>query len=222
MLYALARLTVLALFRTIWRPVIEGRAHIPLTGPLIVASNHLSFIDSIVIPLAVPRPVVFLAKAEYFGGGGLASLPRRAFFRAFEAVPVERDQQGDAELSLRLAAEVLTRGDAFGIYPEGTRSRDGRLYRGRTGVGWLAMTTGAVVLPVGLVGTDQVQPIGARMPRVRRVHVAFGEPVDPASFADARSPGQARRQLTDEVMDRIAALCGQPRADGYNERAGEG
>jgi 1-acyl-sn-glycerol-3-phosphate acyltransferase len=219
--YVLARLTVMALFRTLWRPVIEGREHIPPTGPLIVASNHLSFIDSIMIPLVVPRRVVFLAKAEYFQGSGISSLPRRAFFKAFEAVPIERDQQGDPQASLRLAAEVLARGDAFGIYPEGTRSRDGRLYRGRTGVGWLALSTGALVLPVGLVGTDQVQPIGARVPRVHRVRLSFGEPVDPKTYDDGRSPGLARRQLTDEVMDRIAALSGQPRAGTYNERPAE-
>ncbi|MGZ4615386.1 MAG: lysophospholipid acyltransferase family protein [Actinomycetes bacterium] len=218
MLYRLTRLVAMALFRTLWRPVIEGREHIPPTGPVIVASNHLSFIDSIVIPLAVPRRVVFLAKAEYWEGRSLASLPRRAFFRAFEAVPVERDQQRDAQASLDLAAQVLARGDAFGIYPEGTRSRDGRLYRGRTGVGWLALSTGALVLPVALIGTDRVQPIGAKVPRIHRVRVRFGEPVDPKDYADVRSPGQARRQITDTVMDRIAALSGQPRADQYNER----
>ncbi|MGZ4610609.1 MAG: lysophospholipid acyltransferase family protein [Actinomycetes bacterium] len=218
MLYRLTRLVAMALFRTLWRPVIEGREHIPPTGPVIVASNHLSFIDSIVIPLAVPRRVVFLAKAEYWEGRSLASLPRRAFFRAFEAVPVERDQQRDAQASLDLAAQVLARGDAFGIYPEGTRSRDGRLYRGRTGVGWLALSTGALVLPVALIGTDRVQPIGAKVPRIHRVRVRFGEPVDPKDYAEVRSPGQARRQITDTVMDRIAALSGQPRADQYNER----
>ena len=218
MLYRLTRLVAMALFRTLWRPVIEGREHIPPTGPVIVASNHLSFIDSIVIPLAVPRRVVFLAKAEYWEGRSLASLPRRAFFRAFEAVPVERDQQRDAQASLDLAAQVLARGDAFGIYPEGTRSRDGRLYRGRTGVGWLALSTGAPVLPVALIGTDRVQPIGAKVPRIHRVRVRFGEPVDPKDYAEVRSPGQARRQITDTVMDRIAALSGQPRVDQYNER----
>ncbi|MDQ1665083.1 MAG: 1-acyl-sn-glycerol-3-phosphate acyltransferase [Actinomycetota bacterium] len=221
MLYWLTRLIAMVLFRTLWRPVIEGREHIPPTGPLIVASNHVSFIDSIVIPLAVPRRVVFLAKAEYWEGRSLASLPRRAFFRAFEAVPVDRDQQRDAQAPLTLAAGVLARGDAFGIYPEGTRSRDGRLYRGRTGVGWLALTTGAVVLPVGLVGTDRVQPVGARVPRIRRVRIRFGEPVDPKAYAEERSPGQARRQLTDEVMGRIAGLTGQPRAEGYNQWAAE-
>jgi 1-acyl-sn-glycerol-3-phosphate acyltransferase len=216
MFYALSRFVVMALFRTLWRPVIEGRENIPPTGPLIVASNHLSFIDSIVIPLCVPRRVVFLAKAEYWEGRSLASLPRRIFFKAFEAVPVARGQE-DATESRNLAALVLARGDAFGIYPEGTRSRDGRLYRGRTGVGWLALTTGAMVSPVGLVGTDRVQPIGAKVPRIHRVRVSFGEPVDPKLYADL-PPGRARRELTDEVMNRIAALSPQQRASTYNER----
>jgi 1-acyl-sn-glycerol-3-phosphate acyltransferase len=220
MFYALSRLVTMLLFRALWRPVIEGREHIPATGPLIVASNHLSFIDSIVIPLAVPRRVAFLAKAEYFEGRSLASLPRRAFFRTYGAVPVKRDQQRNAQASLDLAAALLSRGEAFGIYPEGTRSRDGRLYRGRTGVGWLAVKTAAPVVPVGLVGTDRVQPIGARIPRVHRVTVRFGPPVDPADYADL-PPGRARRELTDEVMNRVAALSGQQRAPGYNERPAE-
>jgi len=220
MFYALSRFVVMALFRTLWRPVIEGRENIPPTGPLIVASNHLSFIDSIVIPLCVPRKVVFLAKVEYWEGRSLSSLPRRIFFKAFEAVPVARGQENATE-SLKLAAQVLARGDAFGIYPEGTRSRDGRLYRGRTGVGWLALSTGAMVQPVGLVGTDRVQPIGAKVPRIHRVRVRFGEPVDPKLYA-GMPPGQARRQITDEVMDRIAAMSPQKRASTYNERPPDG
>ena len=220
MFYALSRLVVMVLFRIFWRPVIEGRENIPPTGPLIVASNHLSFIDSIVIPLCVPRKVVFLAKVEYWEGRSLSSLPRRIFFKAFEAVPVARGQENATE-SLKLAAQVLARGDAFGIYPEGTRSRDGRLYRGRTGVGWLALSTGAMVQPVGLVGTDRVQPIGAKVPRIHRVRVRFGEPVDPKLYA-GMPPGQARRQITDEVMDRIAAMSPQKRASTYNERPPDG
>ena len=220
MFYALSRFVVMALFRTLWRPVIEGRENIPPTGPLIVASNHLSFIDSIVIPLCVPRRVVFLAKAEYWEGRSLASLPRRIFFKAFEAVPVARGQENATE-SLNLAAQVLARGDAFGIYPEGTRSRDGRLYRGRTGVGWLALSTGAVVQPVGMIGTDRVQPIGAKVPRIHRVRVRFGEPLDPKLYAGL-PPGQARRQIADEVMDRIATLSLQQRASTYNERPPDG
>jgi 1-acyl-sn-glycerol-3-phosphate acyltransferase len=218
MLYRVSHLVVLALFRVLWRPTVQGRDHIPSSGPLIVASNHLSFIDSIVIPLVVPRKVVFLAKAEYWEGRSPASWPRRLFFALFEAVPVQREQQQDAQASLDLARQVLERGHAFGIYPEGTRSRDGRLYRGRTGVGWLAMAAQARVVPVGLVGTDAVQPIGVTVPRVRRgVTIRFGEPVDPADFAHL-PPGRARRVITDTVMERIAALSGQERAAGYNER----
>lgn len=221
MLYAVTRFVVLVLFRTLWRPVVTGREHIPATGPLILASNHLSFIDSIVIPLAVRgRRVVFLAKAEYWEGRSLASLPRRLFFRTFDAVPVRREEQRNAQASLDLAQQVLERGDAFGIYPEGTRSRDGRLYRGRTGVGWLSLAAKAPVVPVGLVGTDRVQPIGATVPRVHRVRIAFGPPVDPADFTYL-PPGRARRELTDAVMDRVAALSGQPRVDDYNQRPAE-
>ncbi len=219
MLYRVTRRVVLTVFQLFWRPRIEGRELIPSTGLLIVASNHLSFIDSIVIPVTVPRKVVFLAKAEYWEGRSPATWPRRLFFAAFEAVPVQREQQQDAQASLDLARGVVERGDAFGIYPEGTRSRDGRLYRGRTGVGWLALTTGARVVPVGVVGTDRVQPVGARVPRVHRgVAIRFGEPVDPADYAHL-PPGRARREITDAVMDRIAALSGQPRAEGYNEHS---
>ena len=216
MIYVLTRAVCLALFKVLWRPVVVGRENIPPDGPVILASNHLSFIDSIVIPLAVPRRVVFLAKAEYWEGRSLASLPRRLFFRTFDAVPVQREQQRDAQASLDLARQVLARGDAFGIYPEGTRSRDGRLYRGRTGVGWLSMAAGAPVVPVGLVGTDRVQPIGATVPRVHRVRISFGPPVRPEDYADL-PPGRARREITDAVMESVAALSGQPRAEGYNE-----
>ena len=221
MIYVLTRAVCLALFKVLWRPVVVGRENIPPDGPVILASNHLSFIDSIVIPLAVSRRrVVFLAKAEYWEGRSLASLPRRLFFRTFDAVPVQREQQRDAQASLDLARGVLARGDAFGIYPEGTRSRDGRLYRGRTGVGWLSMAAGAPVVPVGLVGTDRVQPIGATVPRVHRVRIAFGPPVRPEDYADL-PPGRARRQITDAVMESVAAMTGQPLADAYNDHASD-
>ena len=217
MVYWVSRLFCLTMLRVLWRPSVEGREQIPADGPLVVASNHLSFIDSIIIPLVVPRKVVFLAKAEYWEGRSPAAWPRRLFFKAFEAVPVQREQQQDAQASLDLARGVLERGDAFGIYPEGTRSRDGRLSRGRTGVGWLAVAAGAKVVPLGLVGTDKIQPVGARMPRVHRgLTIRFGEPVDPADYAGL-PPGRARREITDAVMDRIAALSGQQRAPGYNE-----
>ena len=221
MVYVVIRTVLGLLFRVLWRPQIEGVGHVPEQGAVIVASNHLSFIDSIVIPLAVPhRRVTFLAKSEYFTGGGLLGYPRRAFFRGMGAVPIERGaisggERKETQAALDAALEVLTRGWAFGVYPEGTRSRDGRLYRGRTGIAWLALQTGVPVVPVGLSGTDRVQPVGARFPRIGRVQVRFGAPIHPEAYADL-TPAKARRQLTDDVMDAIATLSGQPRAEGYN------
>ena len=218
MAYVVIRSVLGLLFRVLWRPQIEGAEHVPADGAVIVASNHLSFIDSIVIPLAVPhRRVTFLAKSEYFTGGGLLGLPRRAFFRGMGAVPIDRGDGADAQAAMQSALQILAKGWAFGVYPEGTRSRDGRLYRGQAGAAWLALETGVPIVPVGLIGTDQVQPIGARLPRIRRVQVRFGQPIQPQAYADLK-PAQARRQLTDDVMDAVAALSGQPRAEGYNLR----
>ena len=219
MVYVVIRTVLGVLFRLLWRPQIDGVEHVPADGAVIVASNHLSFIDSIVIPLAVPhRRVTFLAKSEYFTGGGLLGFPRRAFFRGMGAVPIERGEHKDAQAAMQSALQILAKGWAFGVYPEGTRSRDGRLYRGQTGAAWLALETGVPVVPVGLIGTDQVQPVGARVPRIGRVRVRFGPPIDPTAYAGLR-PAQARRQLTDDVMDAVAGLSGQPRADGYNTHA---
>jgi 1-acyl-sn-glycerol-3-phosphate acyltransferase len=219
--YALARWVLGLVFRLLWRPKIVGIDRIPRTGPVIIASNHLSFIDSVVIPLAVPRRVRFLAKAEYFEGTGLRGRIISAFFRAVDAVPVQRASRLDAIASLSLAMGVLEAGSAFGIYPEGTRSRDGRLYCGRTGVGWLAMKSGAPVVPVALIGTDRVQPIGARFPRPHPVLVRFGQPVDPAPWiaevTASGGAGRARREITDLVMERIAAMSDQPLAGIYND-----
>src|SRR5919206_201586 len=216
MAYTLARWIVGFVFRVVWRPRIAGVENVPRTGPVIIASNHLSFIDSVIIPLAVPRRVRFLAKAEYFEGRGLRGRGMAAFFHLIDAVPVRRTGNRDSMRSLESALDVLREGTAFGICPEGTRSRDGRLYRGRTGVGWLALTSGAPVVPVALTGTDQVQPVGSQGLRVRPVTVRFGPPLDPSAYAGLPA-GRARREITDEVMDRIAALSPQERADAYNE-----
>ena len=149
------------------------------------------------IPLAVPRKVVFLAKAEYWEGRSPGYLATPVVLRRVRGGPGQRERREDAQASLDLARGVLERGDAFGIYPEGTRSRDGRLYRGRTGVGWLALATGARVVPVGVVGTDRVQPVGARSRRVHRsVAIRFGEPVDPADYATCRPAGPGGRSPT--------------------------
>jgi 1-acyl-sn-glycerol-3-phosphate acyltransferase len=217
--YTLTRWIAGVIFRVVWRPRVFGVEHVPASGPVIIASNHLSFIDSVVIPLAVPRRVRFLAKAEYFEGRGLRGRGIALFFHLIDAVPVRRTGNRDSMRSLELALEVLREGTAFGIYPEGTRSRDGRLYRGRTGVGWLALTSGAPVVPVALTGTDRVQPVGSNRLRVRPVTITFGAPIDPGTYRGLPA-GRARRELTDEVMNRIAALSRQVRADVYNEPAG--
>jgi 1-acyl-sn-glycerol-3-phosphate acyltransferase len=166
----------------------------------------------------VPRKVVFLAKSEYFTGTGLSGAVQRAWFEALGMLPVDRADTRSALESLDVALDVLRRGEAFGIYPEGTRSRDGRLYRGRTGAAHLALTAGVPVVPVGLRGTERIQPIGSRLPRVVKVHVSFGTPIHAHGRFDHVPLGRARRLLTDEIMDAIQALSGQERADGYNER----
>jgi 1-acyl-sn-glycerol-3-phosphate acyltransferase len=214
--YTLARWIIGLVFRVVWRPRVIGVENVPRTGAVIIASNHLSFIDSVVIPLAVPRRVRFLAKAEYFEGRGLRGRAVAVFFHLIDAVPVRRTGNRDSMRSLESALQVLREGTAFGIYPEGTRSRDGRLYRGRTGVGWLALTSGAPVVPVVLTGTDQVQPVGSNGLHVWPVTVRFGTPIDPSAYAGPPA-GRARRDITDEVMNRIAALSPQERADAYNE-----
>ncbi len=220
--YGLVRWVLGLVFRVIWSPKILGREHIPPEGPVIIASNHLSFVDSVVIPLAMPRRVSFLAKAEYFDAPGLRGRLTAGFFRVVGAVPVRRESSTDSMASLELAMAVLRAGRAFGIYPEGTRSRDGRLYRGRVGVGWLAMESGAPVVPVALIGTDHVQPVGSRLLRRRPVTISFGEPVDPAPWiaavATSGGAGRARREITDAVMSSIAARSAQELAGGYNER----
>jgi 1-acyl-sn-glycerol-3-phosphate acyltransferase len=213
--YALVRLVLKTLMRLLWRVRVEGLENVPRSGGFLLASNHLSFVDSLVIPVLVPRRVAFLAKAEYFEGRGLRGLLTRGWFVALGAVPVRRGSHGEAMVSLQLALQVLRDGDGFGIYPEGTRSRDGRLYRGRTGVAWLALASGAPVVPVGLVGTDRVQPVGARLPRVAPVTVRFGAPLSPDLYQSLRA-GAARRRMTDDVMAAIADLSEQDVAPGYS------
>lgn len=217
-MYQLLHRAVPPVAKALWRPQVSGLHHVPRTGAVILASNHLSFADSVVIPVVAPREVVFLAKSDYFTGTGWRGSLQRAWFEGLGMLPVDRDDAAAAIASLDTALDVLGRGEAFGIYPEGTRSRDGRLYRGRTGVAHLALTAGVPVVPVGLVGTEQLQPVGSTLPRLARVEVAFGEPVDPTDLDPDLPKGRARRLLTDEVMARIAALSGQEVAGLFNER----
>jgi len=218
MLYEVAHTVVPPLAKLLWRPRVEGLDNIPRTGPVIVASNHLSFADSMVIPIVVPRKVVFLAKEDYFTGTGVKGALMRGWFEGIGMVPVDRDDTKSALASLDIALEVLGRGEAFGIYPEGARSRDGRLYRGRTGVAHLALSSGAPVVPVGLIGTERLQPVGASLPRLARVTVRVGTPMDFRGRFDGVPLGRARRQVTDEVLDAIHRLSGQTLAGCYNDR----
>jgi 1-acyl-sn-glycerol-3-phosphate acyltransferase len=210
---------VAPLLRLLLRPRVDGPDNVPGVGPLIVASNHLSFIDSFIIPLVLPRHVTFIAKAQYFEGSGVKGRFVRWFLTSLGHVPVQRGAQRGAMGALEQALEVLEAGGAFGIYPEGTRSKDGRLYRGRTGIGWLVLASGAQVLPLGISGTDRMQPIGARLPRIRpRATVRIGKPMSFAQYRDL-PPARARRAITDDVVSAIRELSGQEYADTYNERA---
>jgi 1-acyl-sn-glycerol-3-phosphate acyltransferase len=216
LLQTTTRVLLARLARAVFRPVVEGRENVPRRGPVILAANHLSFLDSVVIPLVAPRPVAFLAKAEYFRKPGLKGWLTRTCLTGIDAIPVQRGGHRGAQRSLELARDVLAAGGAFGIHPEGSRSRDGRIYRGRTGVAWLALASGAPVVPVAVLGTDRIQPVGARLPRVGRITVRFGAPLLFAQPPDGSS-GQIRRAVTDEIMVAIQGLSGQVPADGYNE-----
>jgi 1-acyl-sn-glycerol-3-phosphate acyltransferase len=209
--YRLLRLILSLVVFVVLRPKVTGLHNIPRRGPVILASNHLSFIDSIIIPLVVPRHVTFIAKAEYWTGRGIKGRISRWFFTTMGNIPVDREDPRAGQRSLQDALDVLRRGGAFGIYPEGTRSRDGKLHAGHTGVAWLALAGSAPVVPVALIGTDKVQPVGKRLPRpVRGVHVQFGAPIDPSRQITAGArPAQVRRELTDHVMASIHRMSGQ-------------
>ena len=219
MLYRVLHSVIPPVAKAIWRPTVSGLENVPATGGVIIASNHLSFIDSVVIPCVVKRKVVFLAKSDYFTGSGVKGALSRAWFEGLGMLPVDRDDAKAALASLDVALEVLGRGEAFGLYPEGTRSRDGRLYRGRTGVAHLALTAGVPVVPVGLLGTPEIQPVGSTMPRLADVSVTFGEPLHFSDRYAGVPLGRARREVTDEIMSAIQKLSGQEEAGVYNDRA---
>jgi 1-acyl-sn-glycerol-3-phosphate acyltransferase len=203
-LYRFVHSVATPLYRALWRVRVDGRQHIPAEGGAIVAANHVSFFDSVALLQSVPRRAFFIGKAEY-----LDSWTTRRLFPALGLIPIEREQARKAMATLQVAADVLRRGDLLGIYPEGTRSRDGLLHRGHTGVAQLALMAETPIIPVGISGTQDVQPIGARVPRpFRRAAVRFGTPLDPADYG-----GSARRRrqlLTDDLMEAIRQLSGQP------------
>lgn len=216
-LYRILHTILPPMLNAVWRPWTEGLEHIPSTGPAILASNHLSFLDSIFLPATVDRAVYFLGKSDYFSGW------QRLFFENVGVMPVYR-QGGDAgEASLRRGQEILERGRLLGIYPEGTRSPDGRLYRGKTGPVRLALRTGAPIIPVAMVGTFDVLPPGKSMPRVTRVGLRVGKPLDfSARYGPADHDRFILRSATDELMYELMMLGGQEYVDEYAAKVKSG
>lgn len=220
--YAVVRPILVPLVKMVWAPRISGVENLPTEGPFLVASNHIANVDSFVLPIAAPRQVRFIAKDTYWKKRGPIGFIQRHFFDAVGTVPVDRDTLSSGRGALDVAVRVLRDGDGFGIYPEGTRSRDGRLYRGRPGVAWLALEADCPVIPVGLKGTPELFAKG-RWWRARKVvSVRFGEPVDFSGIDPSLSKGARRREMTDLVMDRIAELSGQERTDELNHHAPAG
>ncbi len=215
MLYWIGKAILWPLLATIFRPTVTGLEHIPPIGPAILVSNHLSVSDSFFLPVVVPRRVSFLAKSEYFTGRGVRGRLKAGFFRGVGQVPVDRSGGKAAEGAITALASVLGRGELVGIYPEGTRSPDGRLYRGKTGVARLTLRTGAPVIPVAMVGTDVVQPIGTSIPRVARVRVMIGAPMDFSRYAGMENDRFVLRSVTDEIMYELMRLSKQEYADMY-------
>jgi 1-acyl-sn-glycerol-3-phosphate acyltransferase len=215
--YWLAKVVLIGpLLRLLWRPWADGVEHVPADGPAILVSNHLSFCDSFFMPLMLPRKVTFLAKSEYFTTPGIKGFFSRMFFSGVGQVPIDRDDPDAARAALNTGARVLSEGRLLGIYPEGTRSPDGRLYRGKTGVARLALASGAPVIPCTMVNTDIIQPAGRRIPKFRpRPGVRFGEPLDFSRFAGLAGDKSVERTITDEIMYALMRQSGQQYVDDY-------
>ena len=215
MFYRVLKYVVLGpLLRLLFRPRIEGMENVPETGAAIIAGNHLSFSDHFLMPAILPRRITFLAKAEYFTGKGLKGRLIAAFFRGIGQIPVDRSG-GKGSSAIDAALGVLGRGELLGIYPEGTRSHDGRLYRGRTGVAVMALRAGVPVIPCAMVGTFELQPPGRKIPRIGRVTIRFGKPLEFSRYAGLEEQRYAVRSVTDEIMYEILAMSGQEYVDRY-------
>jgi 1-acyl-sn-glycerol-3-phosphate acyltransferase len=218
--YKLAQLTLGVMLKIVFRPWAEGAGNVPQRGAAIIASNHLSFSDHFFGPLPLRRQVIFLAKSEYFTGRGLKGLISKAFFSALGQIPVDRGGGAGSERALRTGLRVLADGHLLGIYPEGTRSPDGRMYRGKTGIARLALEGQVPVIPCAMVGTFEFMPPGQTRPNFRiRPGVRFGEPMDFSRFYGKATDRQALREVTDEVMREILKLSGQEYVDIYAQTA---
>jgi 1-acyl-sn-glycerol-3-phosphate acyltransferase len=207
--YRMSRLVAGPFLRMLARAKVTGAGNIPASGPAILASNHLSVIDSVYLPLLVARPVTFAAKSEYFTGTRLRDRAVGAYLRSTKQLSTDRAGARAAQDMLEAALALLESGQLFGIYPEGTRSPDGRLYRGRTGVGFLALHSGAPVIPVAMVGTEHILPPGQRLPRPGKIEIRIGEPLDFAELRGQPAGARQRRAVTDDVVRAIQKLSGQ-------------
>lgn len=201
--------------KVLFRPWIKGADKIPTDGAAILASNHLSFSDSIFLPLMLRRPVVFLAKSEYFTGKGIKGTLSRWFFKGTGQLPIDRSGGKASEAALNTGLGVLSQSQLLGIYPEGTRSPDGRLFRGRTGIARMVLEAKVPVFPVAMIDTEKVQPIGRRLPRIRRIGVVVGEPLDFSRFAGMEGDRLVLRAVTDEIIYELMKLSGQEYIDVY-------
>ncbi|MFD8418328.1 lysophospholipid acyltransferase family protein [Streptomyces sp. NPDC059466] len=203
------------LLRLAFRPRIEGLEHIPSSGAAIVAGNHLSFSDHFLLPAILKRRITFLAKAEYFTGPGVKGRLTAAFFRSAGQIPVDRSGKQAGQAAIREGVGVLRRGDLLGIYPEGTRSHDGRLYKGKVGVAVMALQARVPVVPCAMIGTFEAQPPGQKIPDFRPVVIRFGEPLDFSRYAGMENEKAILRAVTDEIMYAILTLSGQEYVDRY-------
>ena len=219
MLYWLLKGVLTPVLRVFFRPWVEGGEHLPAEGAAILASNHLSFSDSIFLPLVVPRRITFLAKADYFTGRGFKGKLTKTFFHGVGQVPIDRSGGAASEAALATGLRILADGQLLGLYPEGTRSPDGRLYRGKTGVARMALEAGVPVIPVAMINTDVVQPTGQKIPKLGRVGVRVGKPLDFSRYQGMESDRFVLRSITDEIMYELMLLSGQEYVDQYATNA---
>jgi len=216
-LYPVAKAVLSPIFKGLWRTTVRGVEHVPGTGAAIFCPNHTSVIDSFFLPLVLPRRITFVGKAEY-----MDSWKTKYLFPAMGMIPIDRSGGNATERALNTAARVLEDGEFFGIYPEGTRARDGRLHRGHTGPARLALRTGAPIVPVGIVGTREIQPPEAKLPKpFKRAEVRFGRPIDVERYRDRADDRLVLRQIIDEVMYEIRELTGQEYVDEYATKKAE-
>ncbi|MDD9376440.1 lysophospholipid acyltransferase family protein [Streptomyces sp. ZAF1911] len=216
MFYHLLKHVILGpLLRLLFRPRIEGLENIPEDGAAIIAGNHLSFSDHFLMPAILKRRITFLAKAEYFTGPGVKGRLTAAFFRSAGQIPVDRSGKDAGQAALREGLGVLSKGELLGIYPEGTRSHDGRLYKGKVGVAAMALGAAVPVVPCAMVGTFEIQPPGQKIPKIRRVTIRFGRPLDFSRYEGMEGERAVLRAITDEIMYEVLALSGQEYVDRY-------